>query len=359
MQRFVYYIAIFFIYLLPINALSNDIFSIDTISVDRLADNATIARGQALANAQERALDKILKRITHSSHHNSLPEVSSDDMALLVKSYKIRNERISKGRYRADIQVSFVPEYIRNLLKDSGIKYTEKVKPKTLLIPVMHKNGKVHIWGRENVWKDAIAKTAADSGMLTEFIMPLGDIEDMALINHQKLQSNNPEDFKAISERYNAPDVTILNAYYVENSSNNEVILRIVTNNIGSINSSNIANFSSLISESDKDYFLVSAASDIIKRLENEWKSDIANNNKSLDITVISYYDNIKEWVEIRKLLSHAMFLKDVNINSISSEEAHINLSYDGNLDSLLVKLNEHNLYIIEEDSSLILKSSL
>ncbi|MCH2038056.1 MAG: DUF2066 domain-containing protein [Rickettsiales bacterium] len=365
MQRFVSFLTIFFTLILPSLASANSsaIFTVEDIKVDQRGKNATIARQKALDSAQKDAYSILLKRLTNEHSSSNIPELDLDDIAGIVQSYKINNEKISAGRYRATIDVTFFPERTKSMLKDYGIAVIEQQKPPTLLIPIFTRDEKTILWSRRNLWKDALSQATDKRSAITlsDFVMPLGDIEDIAMSNIQSIRDGNPDYFEPLMAKYNTSQVIVLDANYIEtNSENGEAILQVLISTPTDPESiSRTANFSSEGTNTDAKRFIETAASDIVKRIENEWKGQRTLNSDLLELTIVIPYNSIYKWVELKKQLASLKFLYQVSIESVSPRRAYINLSYKGQLDTLLSQLNKHHLYLIEDNDTLTLKTSL
>ena len=94
-------------------------FSASGIQVDVTAENAALAREQALSDGQKRALMVVMERITPSYVVEQLPELVPDDIINMVQDMSVLNEKTSSVRYMATLEVRFNPDSVRELLRQN------------------------------------------------------------------------------------------------------------------------------------------------------------------------------------------------------------------------------------------------
>src|SRR5258707_407858 len=98
----------------PVWAQAEDasLYNITDVASDVTADSAVHARDQAIAEAQRSVLDMLLERL--NAEKSVATKLSSDDIATLVQSFEVQNEKRSSVRYIGTFSVQFKPNAVRN-----------------------------------------------------------------------------------------------------------------------------------------------------------------------------------------------------------------------------------------------------
>lgn len=365
MQRFVRFIVVFFCGILcfacPILASSN--FTVNNIIIDEQQQDASAARELALKNGQRQAFETLFKRITHSRYHEVIPKLEDDEIALMIKGMNISKERISSDRYRARLEITFSPDYVRSFLQEYDIPYAEQVAKEVMIIPLFTQYNRTFLWSRNNLWKDALYEVLdqKEQKTLGSYITPLGDIEDIALSNIEEIRQRNPQYLKPLLAKYNADEAIILDAYYVHNiSDEDETKMQVILSYFGdSPRNGRSFLYSEMVSNTEqRRQFIQKSAEKLIQSVENEWKNNGNKTDNQVETTLIVPYQNIQEWLRYKKTLLELPFLSNVSIESVSAYEASIKVTYRGSLDAFLSKMNMHQLYLFDDDGELVVKSA-
>ena len=78
----------------------------------------------ALAGGQQRALRRLLERLTLAADHRRLPNVAKNAIAELVEGIEVSEEKTSPTRYIATLGVTFKKGRIRSLLRGHGVSFS-------------------------------------------------------------------------------------------------------------------------------------------------------------------------------------------------------------------------------------------
>ena len=131
----------------------------------------------ARADGQRRALDDVIQRLTGSTDLSKLPKLDDQTITNMVDSFEVANEKMSNVRYLADYTFHFRRSRIRQLLRNSGIAFSENPDKPVVVVPVFQDGDKLVLWDDPNPWRDAWSQTPAASGP-AELALPLGGVGD-------------------------------------------------------------------------------------------------------------------------------------------------------------------------------------
>ena len=158
MKKIVFVLALM---CLSFSALA-DVYAVHNIHVDTTAENATKAKEQGIAAAQEKAFYKMLERLTLVKDLDSLPVLSTEDILNLVRDFSVSHEKTSSVRYIADVDVQFNANAVQNFFQTNRLPYVNVVAEKSLIFPVYRTPDEVLLWKDANA-ADGDGETGDDT----------------------------------------------------------------------------------------------------------------------------------------------------------------------------------------------------
>ncbi|MEG6509933.1 DUF2066 domain-containing protein [Methyloligella sp. 2.7D] len=121
---------------------ASSLYDVDSIDVDVTASDAVAAQKKAMAEAQAKGADILLKRLVAPSDYAQLPKLSAQEIEGLVTGVSIQSERYSTTRYIATLGVSFSPPAVQQLLASRGLMINDQRAPEIKILPIVL-NGQV------------------------------------------------------------------------------------------------------------------------------------------------------------------------------------------------------------------------
>ncbi len=112
------------------------VFTIANYPVEATADNAVAAKERALADGRQAALRSLLKRIVPASAYSRLASAKAAKATELIDGVVVRSERNSATQYLANLDFSFHPKAVKDLLQREGIPFVDTQAPELTLIPI-------------------------------------------------------------------------------------------------------------------------------------------------------------------------------------------------------------------------------
>ena len=182
-------------------AAAVDMFRVAGIPVDATAASAVAAREQAIASGEREGLRQLLRRLTLPEDAAHLPPVEGLRTDDYVQSYEVAQEKLGPTRYIATLNVSYVPDQVRTLLRGANVPFLDRRPDPVLLLPVLETEQGPDIWGDANPWRAAWNAGAATS-QLVELRLPLGDAGDVSSVTPASL--SDPGALSALAQRYGA-----------------------------------------------------------------------------------------------------------------------------------------------------------
>lgn len=317
-------------------AQAADLYTVRGVHVDVTAASATEARAIAQATGQREALGELMRRLTLSSDWSRLPQANDATVQDAVRGFQVASEKSSSTRYIADLNVSFSPDAVRNLLRRNGILYGETQAKPALLIAVYDKGAAPVLWDDTNPWRDAVAKRDLEDAM-TPILLPVGDIEEFSMLTPAQAVSGDKTAISNLGQRYGADDVVV--AIASSNADGSAIRLKATRYGPGD---------NEVIQRSYAS--LDAAAAGLIDVLGDQWKRNtIAEPGTQAHLTAEVSYIGLDQWEMIRKGLSSTPLVNGLQVDGITSNSAEVQISYRGTPEKLALALAQSNVQLTQD----------
>lgn len=186
---------------------ARNLFEVRAVKVDVSAATAAQAREQALADAETRAFQRLLDRLTLPRDQATTKRFTTAEIASATKDFWVSEEKVSPVRYIATLNYEFRAERVRELAAAKGIPLVTAVAQPVLIVPVLDEPGGARLWPPGNPWWDAFAGLAADG--LVPVVMPRADAEDASLIDARAALAMDESRLAALARRHDALDIVV------------------------------------------------------------------------------------------------------------------------------------------------------
>lgn len=325
-----------------------DLFMLSGVRVDRSAASASIARRQALEDAQAIAWVRLIDKLAAGGAVNILPEASPPLMQNLVRAVDIRDERSSATRYIATVDVSFSAEEVRKIFGQYGVSYTESAAGPWLLLPLYEADG-ARLLLEPNPWRTAVETAAADNRLIG-YALPQDDLAARRRIAAEGVATAGDESLAALSSAFRTSRVVLLSAEvgfdYV--SGRDRVDWRL---EIGPLSESERGIFSNdagqMLAEDgeDRQRLLNRLAGRLLARLDASWKAyTLVDADKLTELRLVSPTTRFEDWNEIRRRLQSVALVRSVAIERISVPQSAFRIIYVGSEQQITLALAESRL---------------
>lgn len=313
------------------HAASVDVFTVEDVAVDATARAADQARKVALAEGQYEAFLRLFDRLTLRQDRARLPEIKPDDIANLVRAFEVRDEKTSGIRYLAKLTVHFKGDEFLKFLQGHEIPYaTTRSKP-VLVLPVFDSGEERMLWRGPNPWWDVwVALTPRDG--LVPFVLPLGDLEDVAAIDAAQAALGDQDRLDTVSKRYDATATLVAQVRSTTAAFLNlpTIYLSLSRYGVGAWGNVYVASFVGTGRESLKD-LLRQAVEQTLHRIEESWKLDnLLQSGEEGEVTVVTPLQGLEDWLEIERRLERIPSVLESRLVYLSREEARIRLRFQG-----------------------------
>ena len=331
---------------------SADLFTAANVSVDATAETAAAARDVALGEGQRRALDIVLRRITLRADQTRLPRLEPAEVAALTSGLQVKDEKTSTTRYLARLTVNFKKDEIRELLRRSGIPFTETRAKPTLVLPVFERAGALLMFDDENPWLDAWTTLGPRDDALLPLTLPLGDLADLASIGPAQAVAGDETRLNAIGQRYDVENVMVAHGKLtLDVVAGGRPRIDVDLRRYGPAGTGVVVESFAAEPEQTLASLLAVAAQRIALRLEEEWKREtLLRFDTELVLSARLQIAGLDDWIGMRDRLQRNAMISRVELAALSRRDAQIVLHYLGQPSQLAVSLAQDDVELIDRD---------
>ncbi len=334
----------------PAAARDGSVFLVRDVAVDASAENATEARDIALAEGHSVAFRRLIARIVPSAAAGTVPQLGADDLAPLVQSFEVDDEKTSRVRYLARLSFRFDRAAVRRFLHLRGVKFAvTKAKPR-LVLPVLWTAGVHLLWDRPNPWREAWSGLSEVDG-LVPLVIPAGDLQDLRDISARQAMSGDPGRLRAIATRYGAGSVAVMVATRYR-AGGSPPAIRVSTATFGTDGNERAVVESYPVDSAEPDgRQFRSVAVRIAWRIQESWKSsNLLSFERSGEIDVTVPVSGLDAWISVSRALSDTAPTDEVRVLSVRRDAVRVRLRYFGDTERFREALRRNDLHLRRED---------
>lgn len=328
-------------------AAAEDVFEVTGLRIDETAADEVAAKYAGIAKAQRQALQAVFRRIVPPEQYGTLPEVSDDVLATLVRDFDISDEKFGGGRYIATLSVRFLPGEISNVLRSYGVAFAMTRSRPVVVLPVINAGSATRLWDDPNPWRQAWATVLPNPGLFS-MTMPIGDLSDVATINESQALAGDRVALEAIARKYDV-NGTMVAVATVGRKSNGATTVRVtMTFRNGGFDGATL----------DRSYegqpgvamptVMYQVVREIVRELEESWKDqNVLDFSHQERLSVLVPIDGLNDWLAVRERLSSMARVQSVSLARMTREEAEIDMVYVGTTDQLRQALAQQGLELV------------
>jgi Uncharacterized protein conserved in bacteria (DUF2066) len=354
----------------PAQADDDTPYTVSKIDVDVTAKNAVAAKAKAMADAQKRGIDTVLRRVVPFSFSAKLPDLQPQQVETLVNGMAIRKEQYSTTRYIATLDVIFNEQGVKELLTSLGIPTSEERAPMISVLPLVIDGNKVK--SVNEAWRQAWLDLDLTHGLTpANVLQPRPELEAGMV---RAVLAGDAGAFAAVQRDYGSAPLIIAVGQKVEGG---HFVTRLAgTDGVGRINYGRSDKLSGTAPKAARD-----AASFAYAVLENRWKATRAapdpvaapvnyeeggtpppqaapqQGEPGRLVTAVVVFAGLKEWQQIRGRLAQVPGLQRLEVNSLSARTASITFDYAGSLGHLQQVLGQSGFSFENREEAFVLRA--
>jgi len=222
-QRFLTVIILFFAgaFIVPATCFAQTsdsidrLFTIKAVKVDVVSRRASEARRIALANAEQQAYAKLLRKITQPSGRDRLPELNSEQIQNMISGIQVVEEQSSSRRYVAALDVRFEPSIMSRFLAQYNVPHVLGTG-QGLIVLHAHSDGLTnYLWQpKESTVK---ARSYVDwLNRIRTYVFPQGALWERAAISFREVAEFKTGIVAEIAKKYDVQSAILIYSQWKE-----------------------------------------------------------------------------------------------------------------------------------------------
>jgi len=341
---------------IPSRAEAAGIFEVRGVAVDITAENATAARKKALAQGQQAAFHRLLERLTLAEDHDKIPQFNVEEIAEYVSNFSVSTEKTSPVRYLANLTYRFKKDLIRGLLRAQSIRFAETRSKPLLVLPVYQAAAELVLWDDSNSWLKAWIRRPDTQG-LAPFVVPLGDLTDIAAIRIEDAIRGETAKMAALASRYNAGDTVVA---YARNGVETGSLRRRVDVSVTRYSDTKepVTDLFVVVQQGKEtdDSMFSRAVMMVVDSVEEIWKRSNLLGLNQLGVTAVTVpISSLMDWLGVQRRLTKVSVIRKVELMLLSLEEVRINIHYVGVPEQLQTALSQIDFFLAREEGEWVL----
>ncbi|MDB5395307.1 MAG: hypothetical protein JWM91_2813 [Rhodospirillales bacterium] len=344
-------IAVSAVFVASPRVLAESYMTVSDVPVDVTAKNSAAARDQAIAAAQAKAFDRLVKRLVPKPADQARLKPSQQEIEGFVQDFAVESERVSSVRYIAQFNVRFRAGRVNKYLADSGVSAVGD-QQQALIVPIYKTSAGTLLWENGNRWRAAWDRGGFGDGPVT-LILPNGDAFDTGTLSAAAAGSGDMGAIAALSQRYHAAGVVVAVAEPRDSARGavSGLALTITTYDQGGTRGTQTLTVDPVAGE-QADKTLLRGVGAVASELENGWRQTIASSgstglhqatpvpseaaDQTLGAGSATAYPiavsvaGIGDWIKLRNQLIGTAGVQRVALDAVTRDGAAVTLDFAG-----------------------------
>jgi hypothetical protein len=335
----------------PQSALAQDDAYTATVTVDATSDNVAKARDMARVDGAKRALNTVIAKLAGGPDKVKPLKLSDDQVTDMVASFEVANEKMSAVRYVADYTYHFKQAAVDKVMQSAGIAINSDTNANAsansgqaaggkpiVVLPIYQNGDTAELWDDPNPWREAWAqRPASTSG--PAFMVPLGDVSDLAVIDAEKARTGDSKALAGIAKKEGADDVLVMIATERTGGDKSSVDVTARRYHLGQFVDVHSDSIDAKPNEADADLFR-RAADTIVADIGNGWKNAKGGlSDQQGSVVVVIPITGLDDWIKLRDRVATVSSVRKLDLKSLSRQEATVEIQYVGSMDQLKANL--------------------
>jgi hypothetical protein len=348
---------------LALSAKAETFLTVSDVPVDVTAKDAAAARDQAIAVAQSKAWDRLVKQLVANPADQTRLHPSQQEIEGFVQDFGVENERVSMVRYIGLYNVRFRESRVRKYLADSGIGGVS-AQQQVLVVPIYKTPSGDLLWESDNAWRHAWDRGGFGEGPVT-LILPNADSTDTGTVNASAVAGGDTSAFGALMQRYHAAGVVVAVAEPRDPAAGaaSGLNLTVTTYDQGGAKGAQSLKVDPMVGESS-DKALARGVSAVAGALQSSLRQALAsggpgpaqpdNAEQPAPGGIVTSYPiaapvaGVEGWVRLRNQLTGTPGVQRVALDALSREAAALTLAFSGDVVALQAALSNSGYVLVQ-----------
>jgi hypothetical protein len=317
------------------------------IGIDSLRSEA---EAKAVDYARKRALYMLARKLNVPQAEQQLQKLQPKEIEEMIRGHTVvRTQRKDDVTY-AEVKVSIVDTPLRRLLglpeKDND---TQKFRRRGVLILGVYMDGeRPLLWEKRNPLNKPLKSQSLKMGK-GSVIMPVGDPEDLRVVDYNNILTIEYEEMQAMLERYGANEVlvAVVTTGLEGTADPTDILIRRLTNKGIKLERVTVAPLKATAKEEarvqDAVYAIAQVATDLASSVSLEERQAL---EKADQLPLLFSFITMKEYGDMQDAVRAYPGFKQLDLPSINLHRVQGKLYYDGNEKKLREHLKKYAIFV-------------
>ena len=345
MKKFVLMLVIAF--LCTLNAYAEISFEAG-VSVSKEAENAAVAKEEALKEAYREAFLNVAGRLTTKENVEKLNELKDEELIHFIKETDVIAEKSTKDSYMADLNIKISSELLKSYMLENNMIEVVAAPADILLIPVFSDTqyqGNV-LFEDGNIWREVLlSKGHIKAGNLTMDVIKQND-SNAAFLTADNVLNMSEQTFEQIKFMNHASNIFVVHA-----------VLAGLNNVVLTVKQYGKPDYRVVVHGTDGDPF-EKAVEDMVNYIYNvmQQKSVDQSAYKS-KINAVFEYQKLKDWLDLQKTLKTVPQIKNIETGVMENGKVRFGIDFSGTIEMLEAALKQEGFLLSFENGYYMIKS--
>lgn len=356
-SRLVLAAASFFVFSLPSQALAGESELTAEVQVDVAGKDSADAREQAMTKGYSDGLVDLLSKLTSPDQVQLImSNLEPGRVASMVRGTEVLDEKISAGRYRARLMLTYDGDEISKLIDAGGtggnVQGSSNAVGSFLIIPGYEEDGVPMLWEEGNPWRAACRSMGLEIAT-GDIVVPYGDGRDSAIVDARTLASATYASLAPMTVRYGVSDIMVVAAKY---SHNPDPQLDIVKRRINRTQNEVSMQTYRADPQESKEALMNRAARDLATQIQHK-KTEELETVKAVQggdrhsVMMLASISTLSSWTDLRTRLSTLPMIDRLEVLAIAPQQVDLIVHYRGEPASLAQAIDAQNLRLQQNDN--------
>lgn len=347
------------------------LYNVAKVHVDVTAKDAVIAREKGMAEAETRAMERLLCRLVPLSSQAAIPKFSHGEIEGLVAGIAIRSEKTSATRYIGVLDVRFYPGAVRQLLMSRSIPVVDAPASAISILPVMLEGDEIARDASAD-WRAAWERLDLENGVAPATLVTPREYLDAKTV--RAVLAGDADAYAGLRSLYGYGGLVIAAGEIADGFFRVRLAGEDAAGRVDAV-------VTSAAHARDRDATADAGARLGLTTLERRWQKRLdpgyeeaadellmrrslyPDEEPETDAAALGPVDAVieffsaRDWQQIHFGLQRVEGLRDFAVTSQSSRAASVSFDFDGSVDQLQAVLAQNGIALYERDGTLVMRA--
>lgn len=317
------------------------------VSVSKEAENAAVAKDEALKDAYREAFLNVAGRLTTSDNVEKLAELKDEELIHFIKETDVIAEKNTKNGYMADLNIKIDGELLKSYMLENNMIEIVAASADILLIPVFadtQYRGNV-LFEDGNIWRDVLlSKGHIKAGNLMMDVIK-DNTSNQAFLTADNVLNMSEQTYEQIKFINDAENIFVV---YAVLAGLNNVVLTVKQYGKPDYR---------VVAQSSTGEPFEKAIEEMVNYIYNVMQQQSVDQSAyKSKINAIFEYHRLKDWIDLQKTLKTVPQIKNIETGAMENAKVRFGIDFSGTIEMLEAALKQRGLVLTFDNGYYMIK---